>query len=131
MVLGLTVNAWAVDYTKVTQESMDVFVELFPQYQDLLKELDVAYDENNPMMGASAYRDQIGQLLDQYGITWEEFPVLLQKVTMGYANLQMQQSGMPAGMMNMMGQMGKSLSESEMDVIGQYADQLQQIFSEE
>ncbi len=130
LILGVTINAWAVDFTTVNKESMQVFVELLPDYKALVQEMEVASEQGASFKKAAAHKEKIDALFAQYDISFEEFPVFLQKVSMGYARAQMQKSDMPAGMMDMMGQMGQGLSEKEMAVIEDYSAILEKIFSE-
>jgi len=134
LILAVCVCAFAVDFQTVSDASVKVFLQLYPKYKALLEKYgeDVASNPSAPT--ALKYTKELENLLGKFGVSIEDFPVLMQKVTMGFAQAQMEQSNM-GGMGGMFGsmakQMGNSLAPEEMTVIKKYFPRIEQVLTAE
>ena len=127
MVCGVAAYAQAADHTTLNAESIQKFISIFPEYKALLQNYgeNASADSVNPATGLKL-KNELDTLCDKYGLTMQEFTTLAQKVSIGYSALQMQNSGMDPGQMNVM----QMVSEKEVAALKPYEAQLGRLFAE-
>jgi len=136
LILSISVCAFATDFTKVSEETMQIFLKLMPEYKTLVQKHGEEYSPEDPTSQATdmAFLKEVQSLFAKYGMTQELFPGFMQKITMGFAQVQMEASGMGgmggnpfAAMMPGMPELG----EDEKNIIKKYSDKIEAIFEEE
>ncbi|MEW6536313.1 MAG: hypothetical protein AB1454_11925 [Candidatus Auribacterota bacterium] len=127
LVLGLllSVSCYAVDYGTINDESIQVFIKVFPEYVSALKQYENEGEQVESMALVTKAKDDIDAILSKYDMTFEQFTALLQRVSLGFATAMMQQSGVQVS------QFSDMYSDEEMAVLTKYIDQLQEIMQEE
>jgi len=130
--LTLCLNGYAADFSMITEDSIKAFIEIMPQYKEIVEKYGEDYEEGDVMGNTSelqAFLSEMTELLNQYGVTHQDFTIFIQKVTMAFASAQMQASGMPSMPFNL-GGFGAGTSDEELDVVKKYADQIEAVFEE-
>ncbi|MDP8266289.1 MAG: hypothetical protein P9M07_05020 [Candidatus Aceula meridiana] len=134
LMLSVCVCAFAIDFQTVSDASVKVFLQLYPKYKTLLEKYGQDIESNPSAPTAAKYAKELENLLDRFGVSIEDFPVLMQKVTTGFAQAQMEQNNM-GGMGGMFGsmaaKMGNSLAPEEMMVIKKYFPQIEKVLTAE
>ncbi|MFC1594453.1 hypothetical protein ACFL38_03910 [Candidatus Omnitrophota bacterium] len=123
--VGTHSSAWKVDCSTINDASMQLFIEVWPKIKDIAIPPGTDPNTINPLaMGAlpSGAQSKTLTLLSKYGVTTQEFSLLMQKVMMGIMQLTMPQ-GAPQVNMNAFGSLSKPTSE-EMRVLQKYLPQL-------
>lgn len=126
--LFLSFNLLAADLQTVNQESVEVFLELFPRYKTLAESYGQGVDSISPSM-AGQHIEKMEELLSQFDISMEDFSVLSQKISMGFIAVQSGDSGIPSMFGNIAEQMGIELSSTELDIIQKYFSQIKEILT--
>lgn len=126
LILGLGISAMAADLKTLNDESIQLFLKLFPQYKQVAEKYGEEISENNAIPVGLQFKAEIEALWQKHGIGMEEFSILLQKVTTGLAAVKLQESGMP----NMLGMFKQipSASDAELDVIKAHLNEIEQVF---
>ncbi|MBU1863332.1 MAG: hypothetical protein KKH94_06710 [Candidatus Omnitrophica bacterium] len=126
--------AVAEDLIHITSESIETFVQLFPQYKQIVEQYENDEPDSDIIETVVTHRSALGKELDalfkQYSITVGEFTQLLQKVTIGYTTARMQQQDISNPLLNAILQSSR-LSSEEQDVIKTHLPQLEKLFIEE
>jgi len=116
----------------LTDQNVQKFIEILPEYRAITEKYgeDIKPEETIPT--ASKLWTEINALLTKHGMTVEEFPLLAQKISMGFAALQMEDAqieGMGSVFANL--PMFKSVTPEEKALLAKYRDQLQTVFEGE
>lgn len=131
ILLALSLNVYALDFSTINDESIKVFMELLPQYRQMAIEFGQDLDDDMNLNIAEEFKVKMDDLFGKFGITPEEFGQYMQRITMGFAALQMEEADVPdqaKGFMNMFKM--PSLPAEEMSVIKNNFDQLKEILSD-
>jgi len=122
LVLFLTTPVFAQDMTTLNDDSVKLFLDLFPKYKGMAEEM----GQNSPLAQTiakvAAQKNELETLFESHGITYEEFAALTTKVMIGFTSLQMEEKGMAADPMGL-AQIANTSAE-EMGVLRKYNDEL-------
>ncbi len=121
----------AADSQTVNEKTVKAFLEVYPQYKALLEKYGEEAELGRPIPLASAYAQDVQNLLGASGLTMQDFPVLTQKISAGFAGVQMEQAGMEGMFEAMSMQMGIGLTPDEMAVIQKHFPQIEEILTDE
>jgi len=133
LILSISTCAYATDFSTINSGSVEAIIKLLPEYKALIKKIGAEYAPDQEIPASQKHFGEIQKLFNKYGVTMEEFPVFMQKVSMGFASLQMRESGMGGMMGGLMAKMGggEQASDEELDVLENYKDALEKVFGEE
>ncbi len=133
LALALVTNVMAADGLPVlTDQNVQKFIEILPEYRAIIEKHgeNIAPEESVP--AASKLWTELEALLTKHGMSMQEFPLIAQKVSMGFAALQMEDADMGAmgGMFSNLPQF-KAVSAEEKVLLKKYQDQLRAVFEAE
>lgn len=123
----------AVEYTSVTDESLDVYLKAYPAYIEKAKELGYG----GYQVGDDAVPEKAAKILEKelskYRLSPETFGLLMRRVTEGYTTVQMQrqvekQQGMLGSMLSNIFTSEVPISEAEMQVIKNNFDKIDKMY---
>lgn len=118
------------DFQSVNDASVKAFLQIFPQYRELLEKYDQDVDFGQPVPAAIRHMGEIENLLSRFGMTLDDFMILTQKITAGFAREQMEQAGMGGMFHAMTAQMGDFLTSQEESVIKKYFSDIEAVLAE-
>lgn len=120
LLLMSTTQSFATDYSTINDESIKAFLTIFPEYENAIATMTENIDPSNPVAFALNHKEALTEkllsILAEYDITLDDFSQLMQKITLGYTNLQMEHSGLPPAFMKQLTKMN-NLSDEEKEVI--------------
>ena len=131
--LALITGVAAEDVLPVlNDQNIQKFIEIMPEYRAIAEKYDEDVAPEASIPTASKIWEEVKALLEKHGMSMEEFPLLAQKISMGFAALQMEEADMGAmgGMFDNL-PMFKSVSPEEKVLLSKYKTQLQEVFGDE
>lgn len=112
----------------VSEDSIKAFLEFFPQHMALAEKYGEDLKRGSSQEAIKRYSQEIEKLMDQAGISEEDFSVLLQKISIGFAIIQMEKSSTDVSLNSLLRQMGGDLTPEEIAVIRKYFSQIEGVF---
>jgi len=116
----------------LNEQNIQKFIQILPQYRAITEKYgeDVSPEETIPT--ASKLWTELNALLNKHGMKMEEFPLLAQKISMGFAALQMEDADMGpmGGMFSNLPQF-KAVTADEKALLKKYRAQLESVFGAE
>ncbi len=122
-------SVFAGDFQTVNEKSIKTFLQIYPQFVDLAEHYSRDQAAAGSLPAVMQYSQEAQNLLDQFGISIEDFSVLAQKISIGFAMVQMGESGSNPMLEALTEQMGSSLTSAELDVIQRYSGQIEEVLS--
>lgn len=122
--------ARAGDSHMVTDSTIKAFLEIYPKYVDILEKYGQGFESSRPEQAAYEYVRELEGLLENFNISLEDFTVLVQKISAGFAGMEMEKSG--AGLMfgQAIRQMQSLLTVDEKRVIENYFNHIKEVLIE-
>ena len=132
-VLVCTLTAQAADYSTVNDESIALFMKVFPEYKAMVEKYGKEAPMEQTVTAMLSHTQELEDLMNAHGTTMAEFAMLLQKITIGYSTARMVQEGAADEANNMFGRIAQlsPISEEEQGVIQRHLPELTQFFEEE
>ena len=133
VILALSTSVFASgDLPVLNEQNIQKFIQILPEYKQIISKYQENLSPEEAVPTTSKVWTAVNALLSKYGISAEEFPLLAQKIMMGFAAVQMEQTDMGAmsGMLNNLPQF-KSVTTEEKALLKKYMDQLKEVFETE
>ena len=91
LLMALSTVSYAVDFTNINEESMAVFLEIYPKYKAILGTYRDDLDPSNETASSKGYSEEVKALLAEYEITMLDLSQMIRNVTKGYFEIKLQQ----------------------------------------
>ena len=125
-ILGLCVSAIAADAPALNDDTINMFVEVFPQYKKIAEKYGETVTDLNAIPTSLKFKEEITQLLQSHGTNLEGFSLLIQKIATGMTVIKLKSSNMP-NMLPALQQLSTA-SEDELTVLERNLTKLEQLF---
>lgn len=128
LLIGISVSfsSYAKGYETINNKNIKVFMEILPYYRTIMEAHGADMQKNPSMKIPFQVKTDLDNLLNGYGMTYEEFSIFMQKVTMGYSAAQMEKNGIDPATMGLL--QSSNLTPQELKVIKQNMPELDKVF---
>lgn len=143
LILCLTPQVWALDLdalknnafnqasatdenSKLTEEMVKTFIDLFPQYQAITENIDPSNMSDISATWVSEQKKEFDRLFAKHDISFEEFAALAERVSIAFSMAKTKAQGLSPEQFGF-GSLF-DISDEELSVIQKYTDQLNTVF---
>ncbi len=126
LLLGLSVCAVAADLPYLDEKTITSFIEVFPQYKEILARYGENVNELNVVPTMSKAKDELDALCKKYNMSMEEFSLLTQKITTGLTVIKLEEQNMSHMLQGL--QQLSTASEEELKTLKSYLPKIEKLF---
>ena len=128
-ILGLSVSAIAADTPALNDDTINMFIEVFPQYKTIAEKYSENVNDFTAVPTSLQFKAEIDQLLASHGSNLENFTLLLHKIATGMTVIKLKESNMPNMLPGL--QQFSTASEDELSTIEKHLTKLEELFETE
>jgi hypothetical protein len=115
---------------KLDEAKITGFIKAFPEYEALCVKYGEAADaENINMAVAYRYKSEFDALFARYGMTMEDFAIVVNKIGVGYSAAKMKEQGIDPSAVGF--DMSSLVSPEEVAVVEKHVQELDRVFHKE
>jgi hypothetical protein len=92
----ITFSAFAADLNMIDDQSIQVFIKLFPRYRMLADKYRDEISDEGGLKGTSNYKREVDALFRKYKVDADQFALMVRKMTYAFSAVKMKENGIPS-----------------------------------